>query len=291
MQLAEDFEQFCLTPDGGRVVGCHMAAVVEAAISECKDHSVKAFREKEVWIRKVEELKAEDAQLSAVASGLRRAAHAGALATEDVQSELQVAFRRREALVEETTANRKASAAFAVQLQQLRPEIAEADERCARLETSLVQKSKALRAAACWTCRPRGRAAPKAVAAAGSGFSDGGSVGAAFYGQVRRAGDESEGPAAERPHEPGDAEPGLRLRLRVSALSGGRSLQPRSPPGADQQLATDESNGSEEFSSSDDMHCGSFWARLPYAPRSRADQSSRSRRTQDTLMFGNLFHK
>ena len=28
MQLAEDFEQFCLTPDGGRVVGCHMAAVV-----------------------------------------------------------------------------------------------------------------------------------------------------------------------------------------------------------------------------------------------------------------------
>ncbi|CAE7465159.1 unnamed protein product [Symbiodinium sp. CCMP2456] len=117
---------------------------VEAAISECKDHSVKAFREKEVWIRKVEELKAEDAQLSAVCSGLRRAAHAGALATEDVQSELQVAFRRREALVEETTANRKASAAFAVQLQQLRPEIAEADERCARLEASLVQKSKDL---------------------------------------------------------------------------------------------------------------------------------------------------
>lgn len=117
---------------------------VEAAISECKDHSVKAFREKEVWIRKVEELKAEDAQLSAVCSGLRRAAHAGALATEDVQSELQVAFRKREALVEETTANRKASAAFAVQLQQLRPEIAEADERCARLETSLVQKSKDL---------------------------------------------------------------------------------------------------------------------------------------------------
>ncbi|CAE7254867.1 unnamed protein product [Symbiodinium microadriaticum] len=89
-------------------------------------------------------VQAEDAQLSAVCSGLRRAAHAGALATEDVQSELQVAFRKREALVEETTANRKASAAFAVQLQQLRPEIAEADERCARLETSLVQKSKDL---------------------------------------------------------------------------------------------------------------------------------------------------
>ena len=28
VQLTEDFKQVCLTPDGGRVVGCHMAAVV-----------------------------------------------------------------------------------------------------------------------------------------------------------------------------------------------------------------------------------------------------------------------
>ncbi|CAE7230842.1 unnamed protein product [Symbiodinium natans] len=55
---------------------------VEAAISECKDHSVKAFREKEGWVRKVEELKAEEAQLSVVASGLRRTVHAGTVAIE-----------------------------------------------------------------------------------------------------------------------------------------------------------------------------------------------------------------
>ena len=63
---------------------------------------------------------------------------------EDLQAELQMAFVRKESLMEEIAANTQACSAIGKQLDQLRPDIAEADERSGSLEMRLVQKSKDL---------------------------------------------------------------------------------------------------------------------------------------------------
>ncbi|CAJ1352177.1 unnamed protein product, partial [Effrenium voratum] len=119
-------------------------AEVEAAIVECKDHSIQAFKEKDNLLMRVKEQKAEEQQLGAYCGALRRARHAEELAMEDLQTELQMAFRRREALMEDIAVSNKAITACSTQLHQLRPEIEEADQRSGRLEMSLAQKSKDL---------------------------------------------------------------------------------------------------------------------------------------------------
>eukprot|EP00933_Yihiella_yeosuensis_P007540 TRINITY_DN112627_c0_g1_i1.p1 TRINITY_DN112627_c0_g1~~TRINITY_DN112627_c0_g1_i1.p1 ORF type:complete len:395 (+),score=88.34 TRINITY_DN112627_c0_g1_i1:140-1186(+) len=77
-----------------------------------------------------------------MASGIRRTRHAEDLAFEDVQNELQEAFRRKEVLLEDISINSKACDAFSKQLRQLRPEIGEADDRNIHLESQLAQKSR-----------------------------------------------------------------------------------------------------------------------------------------------------
>ncbi|CAK9074336.1 unnamed protein product [Durusdinium trenchii] len=119
-------------------------AELEAAVAECKVHSVQAFREKDTLTQKVQELKAEQQQLDGLCLALRRASHAEELAMEDLQAELQMAFVRKESLMEEIAANTQACSAIGKQLDQLRPDIAEADERSGSLEMRLVQKSKDL---------------------------------------------------------------------------------------------------------------------------------------------------
>eukprot|EP00930_Biecheleria_cincta_P060055 TRINITY_DN45742_c0_g1_i1.p1 TRINITY_DN45742_c0_g1~~TRINITY_DN45742_c0_g1_i1.p1 ORF type:complete len:641 (+),score=128.66 TRINITY_DN45742_c0_g1_i1:111-1925(+) len=120
------------------------ATKIEAFTTAAKEQTWIGCREKESLSRRIEELICEGEQLTAVASGFRRARHAEDLAFEDVQGELQAAFRRKEALVEDITVNSKACDALAQQLRQLRPEIAEADERAGRLEVSVAQRSRDL---------------------------------------------------------------------------------------------------------------------------------------------------
>eukprot|EP00931_Biecheleriopsis_adriatica_P052248 TRINITY_DN30377_c0_g1_i1.p1 TRINITY_DN30377_c0_g1~~TRINITY_DN30377_c0_g1_i1.p1 ORF type:complete len:493 (+),score=134.92 TRINITY_DN30377_c0_g1_i1:43-1521(+) len=117
---------------------------VEAALASTKQQSSKGCSDKELLFRKLEELKAEEEQLLAQASGLRQARRAEDVAFEDVQGELQAAFRRKEALAEDIAVNTKACDTFSQQLRQLRPEIAELDDRSGRLESSLAKRSREL---------------------------------------------------------------------------------------------------------------------------------------------------
>ena len=121
-----------------------LIAEIEAAVSECKVHSVQAFREKDSLLQKVQELRAEEQQLEALCLALRRASHAEELTMEDLKAELQMAFARKESLLEEIAVNSQACAGIQKQLDRLRPDIAEADERSGSLEMRLVQKSKDL---------------------------------------------------------------------------------------------------------------------------------------------------
>lgn len=77
-------------------------------------------------------------------SGLRRTRHAEDLAFEDVQTELQAAYHRREALTEDLARSVKARDALIVQLRRVRPEMSEADERCTVLESRLAQGAREL---------------------------------------------------------------------------------------------------------------------------------------------------
>merc|ERR1712217_458809 len=68
----------------------------------------------------------------------------GDLAFEDVQTELQAAYHRREALTEDLARSVKARDALIVQLRRVRPEMSEADERCTVLESRLAQGAREL---------------------------------------------------------------------------------------------------------------------------------------------------
>eukprot|EP00438_Fugacium_kawagutii_P017703 Skav216318 [mRNA] locus=scaffold3892:55362:56870:- [translate_table: standard] len=88
--------------------------------------------------------KAEQQKLDGLSLALRRATHAEGLIMEDMETELQMAFKRKEALLQEIAMNCQASMSIEKELDQLRPELAEADERNGSLEMSLVQKTKQL---------------------------------------------------------------------------------------------------------------------------------------------------
>lgn len=117
---------------------------VEAAIKDSRLHSIQVFRERDVLMQQVSELKAEQQQLDGLCLALRRAVHAEGLIMEDMETELQMAFKRKESLLQDIAVNSQTSLKMEKDLDQLRPELAEADQRSASLETSLVQKSKQL---------------------------------------------------------------------------------------------------------------------------------------------------
>ena len=105
---------------------------------------LQAFRERDGLVQRVNELKAEQQQLDGLCMALRRASHAEGLIIEDMETELQMAFRRKEALLQDIAVNSQACLKIEKELDQLRPDLAEADQRSGSLEMSLVQKSKQL---------------------------------------------------------------------------------------------------------------------------------------------------
>ncbi|CAE8680438.1 unnamed protein product, partial [Polarella glacialis] len=129
-----------------REVAAHRQATseVERAMTASREKSFEACHLKEALCRQIKDLGSEEEQHVAVASAIRRQRHADDLAFEDVQGELQAAFRRKEALAEEISVNTKACDAYALQLRMLRPEISDADERSGRLESALAQRAREL---------------------------------------------------------------------------------------------------------------------------------------------------
>lgn len=89
-------------------------------------------------------LAGEEEGHAAAAGELRRARHAEDLAFEDVQSELQIAFRRRESLGEDVALGARAREQLQTILRRLRPEVAEAEERCRDLGEQLAQRARDL---------------------------------------------------------------------------------------------------------------------------------------------------
>merc|ERR1712151_1244225 len=72
--------------------------------------------------------------------------HAEDLVSENVQSELQAALKKDEALQEDFALQSRAREALTAQVRLLKPEIVEADERCRHLEAKLAQRSRELEA-------------------------------------------------------------------------------------------------------------------------------------------------
>lgn len=89
----------------------------------------------------LEQLIAEEEGHTAAASDLRRARHAEDIAFDDVQSELQIAYRRRESLGEDLAVRVRAREQLLSKLRCLRPEVAEAEERCRHVEEQLAQRA------------------------------------------------------------------------------------------------------------------------------------------------------
>jgi len=101
----------------------------------------KAQEESNLVTKRLEDLAAEERSYVAVASELRKARHTEDLAFEDVQSELQWAFRRREALADELAAHTQSRDALQLQLRIVTAEVREADARSSTLEADLARGS------------------------------------------------------------------------------------------------------------------------------------------------------
>lgn len=86
----------------------------------------------------------QERRVSSSAHNLRRARHSEDLAFEDMQNELQAAFRSREALAEDLVWNTKARDTLLSRMSRLRPEIAEADGRCQQLEDALARNARSM---------------------------------------------------------------------------------------------------------------------------------------------------
>lgn len=91
--------------------------------------------------RQLADLSADEQRLVATSNGLNKARHAEDLAFEDVQTELQMAFRRREELADELITHTRVRDSLAEQLKGLRPEIGQADARCTFLEGQLARRA------------------------------------------------------------------------------------------------------------------------------------------------------
>jgi len=93
-------------------------------------------------LRHLEDLSAEEQRQAKAAQGLRQRRQQEDLTFEDVQGELQAAFRQREALSEDLAMHSHAYDAAAVQLRRLQPEVADAEGRCRFLEGQLAQQAR-----------------------------------------------------------------------------------------------------------------------------------------------------
>lgn len=87
-------------------------------------------------------LTAEEEGHVAAASELRRARNLEDLAFDDVQSELQISFRRRESLSEDLALGARSRDNLLQRLRQLRPEAQEVEERCRDMEEQLAQRAR-----------------------------------------------------------------------------------------------------------------------------------------------------
>jgi len=89
---------------------------------------------------------AEEQREVSSASGLRHLRYQEDMASEDVQTELQVALKKHEALTETLSLQSQGRDAVSVKLRRLQPEFVEAENRCHFLEDQLAQRSRQLEA-------------------------------------------------------------------------------------------------------------------------------------------------
>jgi len=136
-----------------RVHDVQEVAVHRRSLSEAEvvlDAARKNFGERRVakdaavsWLG---QLTAEEEGHTAAASELRRARHAEDIIFDDIQSELQIAFRRRESLGEDLALRACAREQLLTKLRCLRPEVAEAEERCRHVQEQLAHRARDLEA-------------------------------------------------------------------------------------------------------------------------------------------------
>mmetsp|Transcript_63273 Transcript_63273/g.98389 ORF Transcript_63273/g.98389 Transcript_63273/m.98389 type:complete len:621 (-) Transcript_63273:221-2083(-) len=119
---------------------------VESTLDAARKGASERRVGKEAAVSFLEQLLAEEEGHTAVVSEMRRARHADDMAFEDIQSELQVAFRRRESLGEELALRLRAREQLLTKLRCLRPEVAEAEERCRHVEEQLAHRARDLEA-------------------------------------------------------------------------------------------------------------------------------------------------
>lgn len=114
----------------------------EAALGVLQQSVEQAHVTRESLSRHLEQLTIDEHHHASAARGLSQTRHAEDLAFEDVQGELQAAFRRRDALADDLAVHRRSRDALLEQLRRLQPEINEADERCRHLEVQLASRAR-----------------------------------------------------------------------------------------------------------------------------------------------------
>lgn len=92
--------------------------------------------------RQMEQLAADEHHHAAAARGLCQTRHAEDIAFEDMQGELQAAFRRKDALAEDLALHKRSRDALLEQLRWLQPEVEEAERRCRHLEQQLATRAR-----------------------------------------------------------------------------------------------------------------------------------------------------
>lgn len=117
-------------------------AEVEATLDTLRQNVSQVHTSKDTTVRQLDQLTAEDQHHSSAASAVRRTRHTEDLAFSDVQSELQIAFRRREQLGEELALGARTRDQLLAQLRDLRPEVAEMDDSCRYLEDQLAKRAR-----------------------------------------------------------------------------------------------------------------------------------------------------
>jgi len=131
--------------DAHETAVCRRTSVeAEAALEGFTQGAKSTQAARDAVARQVNELVVEEEHHAAAVSGMRRSHHVEDLAFEDVQSELQVAFRRREALSEDLARQASARDLLATRLHRLRLEAAETDNTCTLLEDELARSAHEL---------------------------------------------------------------------------------------------------------------------------------------------------
>lgn len=117
-------------------------AEATAALGALQQDVEEAHATRQSLSRHLEQLTVDEQHHAAAARGLSQTRHAEDVAFEDVQSELQAAFRRKDALADDLAVHRRGRDALLERLRRLQPEIGEADERCRHLELQLASRAQ-----------------------------------------------------------------------------------------------------------------------------------------------------